>query len=53
VIGGNTFGLMAQIVMGYVVGLTGRFDRAFVVAGLLPIVVTVVMTRRPIEARGA
>jgi ACS family glucarate transporter-like MFS transporter len=53
VMGGNTFGLMAPIVTGYIIALTGSFDRAFVVAGLLPLVgaaVTFLMTRKPIEA---
>jgi ACS family glucarate transporter-like MFS transporter len=52
VMGGNTFGLMAPIVTGYVIALTGSFDRAFVVAGLLPLAgaaVTFLMTRKPIE----
>lgn len=52
VVGGNTFGLMAPIVTGYVIGLTGSFDRAFVVAGLLPLAgaaATFLMTRKPIE----
>jgi ACS family glucarate transporter-like MFS transporter len=54
VVGGNSFGLMAPIVTGYIIGLTGSFDRAFVVAGLLPLVgaaATLLMTRKPIEAR--
>jgi ACS family glucarate transporter-like MFS transporter len=53
VMGGNTFGLMAPIVTGYVIALTGSFDRAFVVAGLLPLggaAATFLMTRKPIEA---
>jgi ACS family glucarate transporter-like MFS transporter len=53
VMGGNTFGLMAPIVTGYVIALTGSFDKAFVVAGLLPLAgaaVTFLMTRKPIEA---
>jgi len=52
VLGGNTFGLMAPIVTGYVIGWTGSFDRAFVVAGLLPLAgaaATFCMTRKPIE----
>lgn len=56
VLGGNSFGLMAPIVTGYVVGLTGSFDRAFLVAGLLPIVgaiATFTMTRRPIMPQAA
>jgi ACS family glucarate transporter-like MFS transporter len=50
--GGNIFGLMAPIVTGYVISLTGSYDRAFVVAGLLPLagaVITFLMTRKPIE----
>jgi MFS family permease len=53
VVGGNSFGLMAPIVTGYIIGLTGSFDRAFVVAGLLPLAgaaATFLMTRKPIEA---
>jgi MFS family permease len=56
VVGGNSFGLMAPIVTGYIIGLTGSFDRAFVVAGLLPLagaVATMLMTRKPVEARRA
>lgn len=53
VMGGNSFGLMAPIVTGYIIALTGSFDRAFVVAGLLPLAgaaATFLMTRKPIEA---
>jgi ACS family glucarate transporter-like MFS transporter len=56
VLGGNTFGLMAPIVTGYVVGMTGSFDRAFFVAGILPLIgaaATLSLTRRPIEPEGA
>jgi nitrate/nitrite transporter NarK len=56
VVGGNTFGLMAPIATGYIIALTGSFDRAFVVAGLLPLAgaaVTLIMTRKPIEPRAA
>jgi hypothetical protein len=52
-VGGNTFGPMAPIVTSYSIALTGSFDRAFVVAGLLPLAgaaATFLMTRRPIEA---
>jgi hypothetical protein len=52
-VGGNTFGLMAPIATSYIIALTGSFDRAFVVAGLLPLAgaaATFLMTRRPIEA---
>jgi len=55
VLGGNSFGLMAPIVTGYVIDLTGSFDRAFFVAGLLPLigaVATRTMTRRPIQPAG-
>ena len=52
VLGGNSFGLMAPIVTGYIIQLTGSFDRAFIVAGILPLVgavATMTMTRRPIR----
>jgi ACS family glucarate transporter-like MFS transporter len=52
VVGGNSFGLMAPIVTGYVIALTGSFDRAFMVAGLLPVAgaaASFLMTRKPIE----
>jgi MFS family permease len=51
VLGGNSFGLMAPIVTGYIVEITGSFDKAFLVAGILPLigaVATFTMTRRPI-----
>ncbi len=51
VVGGNTFGLAAPIVTGYVVQLTGSFDNAFLVAGFLPLigaVATLTMTLKPI-----
>jgi MFS family permease len=38
VLGGNTFGLLAPIVTGYVVSATGSFDMAFIVAGALALV---------------
>ena len=38
VLGGNTFGLLAPIVTGYVVDATGSFNTAFVVAGALALV---------------
>jgi MFS family permease len=50
-VGGNTFGLLAPIVTGYVVQLSGRFDRTFVISGILLLVgscIVMVMTRRPI-----
>jgi predicted MFS family arabinose efflux permease len=51
VIGGNSFGLCAPIVTGYVVQITGSFDNAFYIAGFLPLigaVATLTMTRQPI-----
>ena len=56
VLGGNTFGLASPIITGYVVALTGSFDRAFFVAGILPLigaVATLTMTRRPIQPQAA
>ncbi len=56
VLGGNSFGLLAPIVTGYIVQITGSFDRAFMVAGILPLfgaVATLVMTRKPIEPETA
>jgi len=38
VLGGNTFGLLAPIVTGYVVAATGSFNSAFVVAGALALI---------------
>jgi MFS family permease len=38
VLGGNTFGLLAPIVTGYVVAATGSFNSAFAVAGALALV---------------
>ena len=38
VLGGNSFGLLAPIVTGYVVAATGGFDAAFAVAGALALV---------------
>ena len=35
ILGGNIFGIMAPIVTGYVIQLTGSFDYAFVIAGAL------------------
>jgi dipeptide/tripeptide permease len=35
VLGGNSFGLLAPIITGYVVAATGSFDAAFAVAGAL------------------
>ncbi len=38
VLGGNSFGLLAPIVTGYVVAATGSFDTGFAVAGALALV---------------
>jgi ACS family glucarate transporter-like MFS transporter len=38
VLGGNTFGLLAPIVTGYIVQATGSFSSAFVLAGALSLV---------------
>ena len=51
VVGGNTFGLAAPIITGYVVQITGSFDNAFYIAGFLPLigaVATLTMTRKAI-----
>jgi ACS family glucarate transporter-like MFS transporter len=48
VLGGNTFGLLAPIVTGYIVAATGSFNSAFVVAGGLALfgaAATLVLTR--------
>jgi ACS family glucarate transporter-like MFS transporter len=52
VLGGNTFGLMAPIVTGYVLALTGSFNGTFAVTGVLALIgaaITLTMTRKPIE----
>ena len=38
VLGGNTFGLLAPIVTGYIVAATGSFNSAFAAAGVLALV---------------
>ena len=42
VLGGNVFGLLAPIVTGYIVQLTGSFASAFILAGVLSLVGAVV-----------
>ena len=52
ILGGNVFGILAPIVTGYVVQLTGRYDAAFAVAGallLLGALSAMLLTRHPIE----
>lgn len=51
--GGNVFGILAPIVTGYVVADTGRYDAAFLIAGVLLLcgaTVCLAFTRRPIVA---
>jgi MFS family permease len=51
ILGGNIFGILAPIVTGYVVQSTGRYDVAFVVAGVLLVVGALsaaLLTHRPI-----
>ncbi len=38
VLGGNVFGLLAPIVTGYIVQITGSFSSAFVLAGVLSVI---------------
>jgi ACS family glucarate transporter-like MFS transporter len=50
IVGGNTFGLMAPIVTGYVIAVTGGYTWAFAIAGVLLVggaTATLTMTRRP------
>lgn len=54
-VGGNSFGMLAPIVTGYVVQLTGRFDTTYLISGVLLLigsVVVVTLTRRPIGESG-
>ena len=51
ILGGNIFGILAPIVTGYVIQLTGSFDYAFVIAGALLVcgaLSALLLTRRPI-----
>jgi dipeptide/tripeptide permease len=51
VLGGNSFGLLAPIVTGYLVEVTGSFNSAFILAGALALVgasVTLALVRTPI-----
>jgi len=53
IVGGNIFGLLAPIVTGYVIAVTGAYDYAFGIAGVLlltGIVLTLTMTYQPIVA---
>ncbi len=52
ILGGNTFGMAAPIITGYIVKATGSFDSAFFVAGGLLIVgalISFTMTKRPLS----
>lgn len=56
VVGGNTFGISAPIVTGYVIQATGSFNWAFGIAGLLLVAgatLLFTMTRTPIEVSPA
>ncbi len=54
VLGGNSFGVIAPIVTGYVIANTGSYNMAFVIAGGLLVVGAVsilTLTRHPIGER--
>ena len=54
VLGGNSFGVIAPIVTGYVIAISGSYNTAFVIAGGLLVVGAVsilTLTRRPIGER--
>lgn len=51
ILGGNTFGMSAPIITGYIVKTTGSFDSAFFLAGgllILGALISFTMTRRPL-----
>ena len=51
ILGGNVFGILAPIITGYVIQATGRFDAAFLVAGVLLVIgalSALFLTRHPI-----
>lgn len=51
ILGGNLFGILAPIVTGYVISVTGNFDVAFAVAGALLVcgsLSALLLTRQPI-----
>jgi ACS family glucarate transporter-like MFS transporter len=51
IVGGNSFGILAPIVTGYVIKITGSYDWAFGIAGLLLVAgasILLTMTRSPI-----
>jgi ACS family glucarate transporter-like MFS transporter len=52
ILGGNTFGLSAPIITGFIVKATGSFDSAFFLAGGLLIIgalISFTMTKRPLN----
>ena len=52
IVGGNSFGILAPIVTGYVINSTGSYNWAFGIAGLLLVAgatISLTMTRKPIE----
>ncbi len=54
VVGGNGFGIIAPIITGYVIAITGSYNMAFVIAGVLLVigaVSTLTLTRHPIRER--
>ncbi len=56
VIGGNVFGMMAPIITGYIIQITGSYNWAFLIAGLLLVsgaTIVLTMTRRPITPKSA
>jgi len=56
VVGGNSFGIVAPIVTGYVISATGSYNWAFGIAGLLLVAgaaISLTMTRRPIDIPAA
>ena len=51
VLGGNVFGLLAPVVTGYIVQVTGSFTTAFLLAGVLALVgalVSLMLTRHTV-----
>lgn len=51
VVGGNLFGLIAPVLTGYVIAITGQYDRAFVLAGVFMLIgaaCCMILARRPI-----
>jgi len=56
IVGGNSFGIAAPIVTGYVIQFTGSYNWAFGIAGLLLVAgasILLTMTRQPIQIASA